>query len=1341
MNEIILNYIVQAVLGAASGYITNDYAINMLFKEYTPLKIGGVIKKTRGEFIERLSSMVESDIINKDKLQELLSDENLKIKFDNLTADFYNNCIDEAIGSDTWDKIITDDTDQFMRGLIIEHAPNIYDLLIKNLDTREFMNEHQLNSISSFFYDAVLDMLEANEYITKNVLLSVYNDSLSLTPEKIIDKNILHQIISCLVSSIKDNLIKYDNSEMKNMLGSAGIEKAVREAVDILLDKRVHEVINISNEIMVKIEDMVLLYINSDRGNTFIYNLCNSLFRYGKSIDKTITELLNSNFEENLRIYLIEAIPGITEKIVNWIRENNDSINRLLESAIDEVITESDGLKAKLLSTIKNAYLSNLSKKYSIVDKIAVYVESNSEPEKLSAYLSTKIIDMMNSATVGKLVEEIESNGFTPHKCTEIIISYINNNFTKVLNQAVLLIRDMRLKSIFPDFPLSNDLLDKAVIKFKELCSSQSTQDFITKRLSSYADDIMSSSLEDLLSEEQINTLSSDLNSFIVKKLKNNKDPVRAWICKQIYDIAGNQDIALSSEATELLNEELYKKYDAYSEDLKNTKLSVATDKLKSIDNIANNSSDYLRSYAIKNTDTILKDSVKLIVTDNLNKLNDDELVDLANDFIGRELKPIMFFGGVLGLIAGLALAAFQNKALDPQEISIANMILYAFVGFITNVIAINMIFKPYRENKFLAKIPFFRNFSVGYIVKNQKIFAEKTSYFIDNTLLNKDSISDLFESQERKIKNSFIKTAADNDYKIIKSLISDNKINIANKLFSFSQNMMSNNLNKLSNFLYEKIRKVKLFSAIERTNPFKNYADFIKPEKISKGIYGFINSNHYIKSSFIINYMSRLIDGFNKNKLINGIYSYEHKYKQFNKKKINEVLNENQLKIIEEFTAGKINSILLSQGTRNKMFQKLSSLLSSSVRKDDTIGEIFNGKIKNYIDSNTPRITDGIINVINKSIQDSKPRITLMIQSEIKSQLGFIEKSMYSLMGGDEIIDELLKKIISSKVPEYLEFKKHEINNIVSITMDEKVYETRAEVLYSIVNRLKIKELADSYVSEKSELIGSMVNARVIDLINNCENMSVGSVLNLFYLDDIRTAFKVYGAESDALTSVISENIKANKNNMISFVAELNKISYNDVFKHIKYEDIENLVNNLFDHLNKNNSMKKIIDDLLSFFIKSNVDTTIEQIINKEEFIDSLKTYISNLTESDESEKIINTIFIKTIDTAVSDNLDFINEDSKNYLFNIFIESTINSLRRNLDEILKSVEFDKIAKEEIEKMEPERIHEMFNSFCEKYFRRLMLYGFGGFVFGINVYIGMSLTALKVVSQLASKER
>ena len=103
--------------------------------------------------------------------------------------------------------------------------------------------------------------------------------------------------------------------------------------------------------------------------------------------------------------------------------------------------------------------------------------------------------------------------------------------------------------------------------------------------------------------------------------------------------------------------------------------------------------------------------------------------------------------------------------------------------------------------------------------------------------------------------------------------------------------------------------------------------------------------------------------------------------------------------------------------------------------------------------------------------------------------------------------------------------------------------------------------------------------------------------------------------------------------------------------------------------------------------------------------------------------------------------NFSFIDFKTKEYIVNIFVDSSIESLKINLDEILKSVEFDKIAAEEIEKMEPEKIHQMFNSFGEKYFRKLMLYGFGGFVFGINMYIGFSLTGLKIISESFKKDR
>ena len=55
IDENLLFLLLQGICGAASGYVTNKYAVNMLFKEYTPLKIGGAIRKNKEKFVEILN--------------------------------------------------------------------------------------------------------------------------------------------------------------------------------------------------------------------------------------------------------------------------------------------------------------------------------------------------------------------------------------------------------------------------------------------------------------------------------------------------------------------------------------------------------------------------------------------------------------------------------------------------------------------------------------------------------------------------------------------------------------------------------------------------------------------------------------------------------------------------------------------------------------------------------------------------------------------------------------------------------------------------------------------------------------------------------------------------------------------------------------------------------------------------------------------------------------------------------------------------------------------------------------------------------------------------------------
>ena len=1368
MNEIILNYIVQAILGGASGYITNDYALNMLFKEYTPLKIGGVIKKTRPEFIENLSDMVDKDIINKEKLHEILSDESFIKEFENLTVDFYENCLYETTGSDSFAEIdgftsTIKSTDIFVAKIINEHMPDIYNLMIENLNSNDFLSAAQLNKISDSLYKVLTDIFK-NSDIIENMLISVFKNNDKLIINNILDKDVYETVINNSVEILVNAASEKSDSELMEIFNTAGFGNALNSSKEVFYKRKIKDVVNLSNNTLKSINIGILNYVNSEIGTNNINSLINSLFSYGKKIDKSVFQLLDTTFEENLKNYLIKNIPDLTENIVNWLNENSHLIDHLIEEAIDEVIKESDGLKAKLLSTIKNAYFSSLSKKYSIVDKIISFIEKISDPEKLSENISTKLIDILNNLTIREIIIEAENNNINPDNAVNFIINYINNYSETLISKSAQFISEIEIQKILPHELINDELKTIFINKLKELATSNTFKNYLTNKSTDYIDNLFSKELDLLIDDEKAEFLILKLKDVIKENIISNELIIKRWIENQIIDAADKfSSKTLNLNLSNQFNENLYENYNKLTDELQSVQISTALDKLNSIENLAKNSSESLRSYASNNTDVILSGSIKAVVQDNLNKLNDDELVDLANDFIGRELKPIMYFGGVLGVTAGLILAAFQSSPLDPAEINIANMAVYAFVGYITNVVAINMIFKPYKENRILSKIPFLHNFSLGYIVKNQKTFAKNTSHFIDNSLLSKKSINGLFDKYKDKIKNSFFKSIAENDYKTISNLLKNNKHSVVKGVFLFLKNKVSTNINIIINYLYSKYNNIKVSSLIDENAlniMSSSMTNKLQSSDITGSVYSIINSSNSLESLFSSNvikeYISKSEDNYyekisaiisDENEFKTFILKYDNKYQKLSNKQLNEIINQKSQEKLACSAAEKINSIILSKDSRDNINQKALNLINKYINKNKTFEEIFDGKFKDYVNSHMPQIFEKVLENIKKNVVESKSKIAVKVQSEIKNSLGFIEKGMYTLMGGDEIVDELLTKIITVKIPKFLDYKKQELSNIASNLLEEKLYTANVEILFTGLNMLQFNELIDNYLNPvNSARIENRINKLTTELFNKTGNLRLNNILTLFNINNLNSFVNEYSNEINAFSNELSLNLKDNKIQISdkvtdftnSLIDEFMKTKIEDIFKGTSKENLKSSIDKIVAELNKNH-IDKIIYSALENSKDYIKDIKIGELICKEEFEKFSEHYFITLMNDKNFEDTVKVNFEAIIDEAVSLNFSFVDVDTKKYVLNIFVDSIINSLKRNLNEMLKAVEFDKIAQEEIEKMEPKKIHEMFDSFGGKYFKRLMIYGLGGFVFGINMYVGMALTLLKILSELVKK--
>lgn len=1343
MNETLLNYIVQAILGGASGYITNDYAINMLFKEYTPLKLGGVIKKTRNEFIENLSSMVENDIINKEKLHEIFNSREFKVKFEKLTDDFYEESLYKSVGNDTFSdidgfKTTLRQTDKYVDEIINDHIEGLFDFLVDNFNIGCFLTDLQSEKIALSLYNTVKDILNNTKFV-ENALKNFYDTNKDLK---------LTEVLGSSIGLINKPLHKFVELAMNNLSPTDLLKEfdfAANKASKVFYSKQIKDIINLNDQIMDSLISSVF-----DRQN--IYNICQSLFSHGRKLDKSLYSLLDPDIESKLRTYIEDNLPYVTDLLVTYVQNNSILIDKIIEDSIDEVLNESQGLRARLLYTIKNTYFDKLSKKYSMVDKIITFIKQATEGEKLSINISKKIVEYLDTISISQIVREGEKNNFDADKAYSLVNSFISKNGPSIRSSIQAYISNLYLRDILPTSRISGE----------KILSSQAVKDFSKNKSEAYIKSLLSKELNNLIPEDKLSSYTNKLSSYIKVKFNENENSIKDFIAGKIKRVNIEKETFKNKEILAFIKREASDKYKEEAAKLSDVELSLALDKINSIDNISKNSSETLRKYVVKNTDTILEGSIKKIVWNNLNKLSDNELVSFANDFIGRELKPIMFFGGVLGLLAGLILAAFQNSPLDPGQINIATMATYAFVGFITNVIAINMIFKPYREIKFLSKIPFFRNFSLGYIIKNQKNFAKSTAHYIDKSLLSKDSINELFESHKSNIKNSFIKNIGENDYATLNKLLAKNKETTISGIYCFLKNNIFKNINAFSNYLYGRISKIKLADILTygNINSISSYVNesLKSTDMIKEKIQTLVSSENQVNTLISTEYAIGLLNSQNAKlydkalsilepaSFIEEISKHNERYVNYTGKGLEGLLNLNDEKLSS--LSNKISKVILSDTFRDKFTLSAVSLFNKSFDKDKTFEELFDGRLKTSLDKKLPGILENLADKIKSNLAESKGSISATVRSEFKSNLGLLERGMYDLMGGDQLIDEIINKTMTDKLPSFMDAKKDEIKKITGDIVNEKFYKAKVEVLHTKLNQLQVNDIVSSYLVTNKEKIENKINTLFVELYHKAKDKEVRDILKLFNINDLNSLLKTYRPEINTFADAIHSTLITDRSGVMDELSTINKavaedfmnLKLSDIFSQVSSDKIEEILKNTSASLFKDDNMKKIMENFLTLYKEYQGNLKLDYFIDKDEFVISTENFIDDLLKNDKTEKTVKQILHSIIDEASETNFSFIDTKSKDYLVNIFVDSSIESLRRNLDDLLKSVEFDRLAAEEIEKMEPEKIHQMFDSFAGKYFTKLMVYGFGGFVFGINMYVGFTLTGLKIISEPFKKD-
>ncbi|WP_288678524.1 DUF445 family protein [uncultured Clostridium sp.] len=455
------------------------------------------------------------------------------------------------------------------------------------------------------------------------------------------------------------------------------------------------------------------------------------------------------------------------------------------------------------------------------------------------------------------------------------------------------------------------------------------------------------------------------------------------------------------------------------------------------------------------------------------------------------------------------------------MKIYIIGALIGAVIGYITNWLAIKMLFRP-REAKYIfgIKLPF----TPGLIPKEKSRIANKVGETVGTHLLNSDSLSKALKDD--KIKAKFNKVAKEKINQVINSnstLEESLKNTLGENYYALKGNMI-NNITKtiLESIQEEEFKnKVKFYivdSIKERLNK--------EPEKIID----FINSNKF--REVIINTL-----GEEKTRDIIG-KAILKEVKTLGKEDltIEEVIPENIKPYIEEYVKSQKDTlvdIIKNLLRDNEVSHKIKSAINDNIPSIVSMflsGDVIYGKLVSLVDKslseeeNKEYICDAALAFVHESMKKKVSDVINNVGEEklevISDALGDkISKKLNTEENIDSIISKLNCKI--SSFNSYEEIIKVLFNNYENILIDNI-----DSMISQIINN---NQLSGGISKIIEKLFDKFLQNSLNDICYNKQNLenSIMSILDNLYNDFVENkSAKVL--EIVDISSIVEEQINA---------------------------------------------------------------------------------------------------------------------------------------------------------------------------------------------------------------------
>lgn len=1393
--ENILFLLLQAFSSGVAGYITNKYAVNMIFKEYTPLKIGGAVKKNKEKFIDEISDLVERDIINSSTLKNSILDEKFKEVISDTGKDLFEKSLYEIMKDKTIESIpgfneTISNVEVLLRENLKDIIPDIINNISEHLKLEDLLNDNQVSKMVDYIYDEVMGEINYNEefiYLASDL----YNEQSDICLNQFVSKETsekLTRIISCeIIKAIDETLDskKEIKSLVDKVLSLVDIKSVLKNIEKNMGSKSIQEILNEEDieKLSSLIYDNMDELVKSEEGRNKIKSIVEEIFEASKRIDLTLFEILPIHFGRISSEYIAQLIEKFIPYISAWIEDNKESIEKIIDDSIFETIDNiDDELRKSMISKVNDSMLNDFSSRNEIVNKITDFINNYKINEESSYNLYSRIVKFLEETKIKDLVIILETNNLiNEENTTDIIINkwedsgrelskvLLRRQFSKTINKLI----DQDLNKLF-NKNIKPKIYESILINKDKIISH--LDKIIFDMVHNKIDSILNKKINELFNESQVERFSTILPNkiyrFLDRKRKNYKNNLRNNLNNYIRSIKIED---LVSEYEENLSSSLIDKTIeagvGYIDKYKYYEMSTILDKVNENKDISRNFTDKIYSSTVENIPYIVDGRIKKVIYENLIKLDEEEICNIAQSFMGKQLKPLSVFGAFLGIIVGIIFGITMQNIngsygfYNNLHNTLIGCAIMAGIGVTTNIIALWMVFCPYEKNKFISKIPVFRIFSIGYIPAHKDKFASGMAHFIEDDLLSGDRMVDLFSSNKKKYKSDIISNIINSNYKIILNFMNSKKKNISDITYKFILKLCRKNrdvitklacdnvLNiKCNKFISENFINKRTTELLNNLNKFEdkiaNYCEEklkinksmgeILPDELIKLINEKIDND--IKSYFHNKIETDIIDNLVKN----IIFKNEKVYDNLMNKSIKDIISEKSLLSIKNNvkTDKFINIILLElkEGLNNNLQQYLSNEFNEDKRFD----ELFDGKIKNKLDKEIYNLTEKATDKLLTFIKNNNDEIASMVIKIVRRNLNFFVKMAYDFADGDTLVKDVVNNVVETKIDTLIKEDKDKISVMLYSFLEKEIYSNKIKNLGVKPKEINMSLLLDRLVFELKK--GKELKKYIYDssdlTINKISEIRINDIAIILNMENIN---KLYDKCKDILNLAAHDiviNVKENEVDVNEFVLQLindklmkyfYSISLVEMSWELNGEDIRFTLNNLLSVVETSDVINKYVSILCNDLYKSSIkDVEMSTILDNNQLIECVNDKLGNLFNDKDFNKKYKLIIEKILDIIIEDDLRFVSDELKEALLNTVLKAALNSIEKNIIPLLRALNLKKITIEEVEKMHPSEIHILFKSFAGDFFIKLYIYGAFGFIFGVNVYLSIILALIDI---------